>query len=312
MISNAWQLFLDKDSASADMLVSAGTAISNLFVKNLETINFTVMDAMLGICEKRKDLFAIFDGVDEVKITTALKKMVGIGSQGDISRWGALFDGRSIFYDSVYTKLNVEAVKSIEVAAIITLNRAANVYWLPPAGYETGSIPAALSSRQKYNRSYNYADDATSDIARLYDANINPTRVNDLGQFIYGQKTMLKRSTALNRLNVIMLIAGIHKRFSNFLERKVFQLNTPSLRNGITAELQSQLELIKSANPAGLTEGVVICDKTNNDDDIIDSNQLIVDIFLQPTRTAEFITLRTTVQRTGDTSNIISAQIIGG
>lgn len=312
MLGQAWQLFLNKDEARADMFIAAGTAISNLFVKNMEAINYSVMDTILDICEKRKDCFAIFDGVDEKKIDTALRKMVGIGSQGDISRWGALFDGRSIFFDSVYTKLNVEAVKSIEVAAIITLNRAANVYWLPPAGYETGRIPAALSSRQKYIRTYNYADDPTSDIARLYDANINPTRVNDQGQFIYGQKTMLKRMTALNRLNVIMLVAGIHKRFADFLDRKVFQLNTPALRNGITAELQAQLELIKSANPAGLTEGVCICDDTNNTADIIDTNQLIVDIFLQPTRTAEFITLRTTVQRTGDTASIVSAQLIGG
>ena len=312
MLGQAWQLFLNKDEARADMFIAAGTAISNLFVKNMEAINYSVMDTMLDICEKRKDCFAIFDGVDEKKIDVALRKMVGIGSQGDISRWGALFDGRSIFFDSVYTKLNVEAVKSIEVAAIITLNRAANVYWLPPAGYETGRIPAALSSRQKYIRTYNYADDPTSDIARLYDANINPTRVNDQGQFIYGQKTMLKRMTALNRLNVIMLVAGIHKRFADFLDRKVFQLNTPALRNGITAELQAQLELIKSANPAGLTEGICICDDTNNTADIIDTNQLIVDIFLQPTRTAEFITLRTTVQRTGDTASIVSAQLIGG
>lgn len=312
MLAQSWELFLDKDEARADMLVSAGTAISNLFVKNLEQVNYNVMDKMLDICEKRKDLFAIFDGVDEAKVDNALRKMVGIGSQGDLSRWGAIFDGRSIFFDSVYTKLNVEAVKSIEVSTIITLNRASNVYWLPPAGYETGRIPAALSRRQKYTRKYNYADDPNSDIARLYDANINPTRVNDQGQFIYGQKTMLKRTTALNRLNVIMLVAGIHKRFADFLDRKVFQLNTPALRNAITAELQAQLELIKAANPAGLTEGICICDDTNNPSEIIDTNQLIVDIFLQPTRTAEFITLRTTVQRTGDTASIVSAQLIGG
>lgn len=311
-LADAWKLFLNKDEASADMLVSAGTAISNLFIKGMEQINYNVMDTMLDICEKRKDLFAIFDGVDEPKIDVALRKMVGIGSQGDISRWGALFDGRSIFFDTVYTKLNVQAVKSIEVAAIITLNRAANVYWLPPAGFETGRIPAALASKQKFIRTYNFPDDPTSDIARLYDANINPTRANDQGMFIYGQKTMLKRLTALNRLNVIMLVAGIHKRFANFLDRKVFQLNTPALRTSITAELQTQLELIKSANPAGLTEGIVICDETNNTPDIIDTNQLIVDIFLQPSRTAEFITLRTTVQRTGDTATITGATIIGG
>lgn len=311
ILSNAWNLFLNKDEAYADMLVSAGTAVTNLFVKGQEQLNFVVIDAMLGICEKRKDLFAIFDGLDEPKIKNALVKMSGIGSEGDIARWGAIFDGRSIFFDSVYTKLNVESVKSIEVASIITNNRASNVYWLPPAGYDYGRIPAILSKKQKFVRTYNYADDQNSDIARLYDANINPTRVNDQGMFIYGQKTMLKRSTALNRLNVIMLVAGIHKRFSTYLDKKIFQLNTASLRTNIQSDLQAQIDLIKSSNPAGLTAGVVICDNTNNTPDIIDTNQLIVDVILQPTRAVEFITLRTTVQRTGDKLTI-SSNIVGG
>ena len=311
VLSSAWQLFLNKDASNADMLVASGTAISNLFVKNMEQINYTVMDSMLEICEKRKDVFAIFDGVDEPKIDVALKKMIGIGSVGDLSRWGALFDGRSIFSDNIYTKINAQAVKSIEVAAIICYNRAGNVYWLPPAGYNTGRIPSSLAKKQKFIRTYNYADDKNSDIARLYDANINPTRVNDQGQFIYGQKTMLKRMTALNRLNVIMLVAGIHKRFGDFLDKKVFQLNTAALRSSIQADLQAQLELIKSANPAGLTAGVVICDETNNTPDIIDTNQLIVDVVLQPTKTAEFITLRTTVQRTGADLKITNT-IVGG
>ncbi len=281
------------------------------FVRGFEEIDFNVMDTMLTVCEKRKDMFSIFDGVDAPDIDVALRKMVGIGSQGEISRWGGIFDGRDNFFDSDYTKLNVHGVKTISVAAIITLNRAGNVYWLPPAGYNTGRIPAQYSTTQKFLRSYNYAADPNSDIARLYDANINPTRVNEQGQFIYGQKTMLKKGSALNRMNVIMLVAGLHKRFENYLDFKTFQLNTAALRNNIQSDLQAQLELIKSANPQGITAGQVICDETNNTPDIIDTNQLIVDVVIQPTRAAEFITLRTTVQRTGESLDVTNT-IIGG
>jgi hypothetical protein len=293
------------------MLVSAGTTISNLFVRGLEEISFLVMDAMLNICEKRKDMFCLFDGVDESDIDVALDKMSGAGNQGIIARWGGIFDGRSRFVDSAYTKLTVEAVKSIEVAAIIAQNRAGNAWWIPPAGYQTGRIPGGLAASQKFLRTYNYAEDPNSDIARLYDANINPTRVNDQGQVIYGQKTMLKRLTALSRMNVIMLIAGIHKRFANFLDQKVFQLNTAGLRSGIQAELQSSINGIIAANPPGLTAGKVICDESNNTPQIIDTNQLIVDVIIQPTRTAEFITLRTTVQKTGEELNLTDLTIIG-
>ena len=309
ILTSGWELFLDKDKSRADMLVSAGTAVSNLFVRGLEQINFNVMNKMLDICEKRKDMFAIFDGLDEPRVDIALEKMSGAGSQGDMARWGGIFDGRSIFFDSVYTKLSIDVVKSIELAAIITSNRAGGLWWLPPAGYQTGRVPGFVT-RQKILRSYNYADDPNSDIARLYDENINPTRVNDQGMVIYGQKTMLKRSTALNRMNVVMLIAGIHKRFANFLDNKVFQLNTPTLRSNIQSELQANIESIKSATPAGLTDGNVICNETNNPPRIIDTNQLIVDVVLQPTRAAEFITLRTTVKRTGESLNVTETTII--
>lgn len=310
-LAESWNLFLDRDSANADMLISAGTAVTNLFVRGFEQIDYNVMDSILNVCEKRKDVFSIFDGVDAPDIDVGLRKMVGVGSQGEISRWGGIFDGRDIFFDANYTKLNVQGVKTISVAAIITLNRAGNIYWFPPAGYTTGRIPASYSLRQKFLRTYNFSADPVSDIARLYDANINPTRVNDQGQFIYGQKTMLKRGSALNRMNVIMLVAGIHKRFANYLDFKVFQLNTAALRNNIQTDLQSQLDLIKSSNPQGITAGKVICDSTNNTPDIIDTNQLIVDVVLQPTRAAEFITLRTTVQRTGAELDVTNT-ILGG
>jgi len=309
MYQAAWNLFLDKDTSRSDYLIAAGTAVKNLFKKNLETIDFSVMAAMLNICELRKDMFAIFDGVAYQDIEKTVKAMIGLGGNGEIDRWGAIFDGRSIFEDVYYTKLNVEVVKSVELANIITNNRRSGLYWLPPAGQETGRIPAAFSKRPKFERSFNYAADEDSDIALLYNINVNPTRNNDSGQYIYGQKTMLKRDTALNRLNVVMLIAGIHKTFEKFLDTKVFSLNTADLRANITSTLQLKLDGIKSSNPAGLTAGLVICDSTNNTSYIIDTNQLIVDVRIQPTRAVEFITLRTTVQRTGD-SLTVGSQIL--
>ena len=308
---NAWQLFLDKDNAYSDMLVACGTNVKNLFKPGYEEIDYNVIATMLDICEKRKDMYCIFDGVDEPNIDTALRKMISTGNFGDVGRWGAIYDGRSIFRDDIYTRSEVPALKTIEVATIMCLNRAGGQWWLPPAGYTYGAIPGANAVKQKYVRTYNYADDPNSDIARLYDAGINPTRVNQLGQFIYGQKTMLKRTTALNRINCIALVAGVHKRFSSYLDTKTFQLNTAELRANIQTYLQTQLDSITASNPSGLTSGTCICDETNNTPDIIDTNQLIVDIYLQPTRSAEFITLRTTVQRTGDTTTS-NTTIIGG
>lgn len=299
-LGNTWNLFLGRDKSFSDMLVAAGTAVQNLFARGLEQIDYNVMTAMLNVCELRKDMFAIFDGVDEQRVDIALSKMSGIGGLGVIGRWGALYDGRSMMNDTVYTMLTVEVVKSIEMAQIIVQNTKQNAWWIPPAGFVNGSIPSSMASRQKYVRDYGYgSDDVNSDIAKLYDASVNPTRVTQQGTVMFGEKTMQRMNSALNRLHAIMLVAGIHRRFFNYLDLDTFILNTTQLRNNIQSDLQAKLDAIKTANPAGLTAGKVICDDTNNTAAVIDANQLIVDVLIQPTHSAEFIKLRTTVQRTG-------------
>jgi hypothetical protein len=309
VFQNAWQLFLNKDVGDADALFACGTAISNLFVRGQETIDYNVMNVMLDVCEKRKDCFSIFDGIDEPNVKKALMKYSAIGSQGDVAHWGAIYDGRSLMNDTTYTQLtDVSLVKSVELARIITSNRAGGIWWLPPAG-PTGT----LQYGEKFTRSYGYgAADASSDIALLYDSNVNPTRVTRAGSAVYGDKSMQKRETALDRIHVIMLIAGIHKQFNAYLDGQVFRLNTPQLRSETQSTLQSRINLITGANPAGLYSGVVICDKTNNTDAIIAANELIVDLQLVPTKGAEFITLRTTVEKNGNNMSVKSSQIIGG
>lgn len=306
---SAWELFLNKANSNADFLMASGTCIKNLFSKNAEELNYVVIESMLNICDKRKDMFALFDGVDELNISNALVKMIGVGSFGDKGRWGAIFDGRSIFNDKQYTKLEVPAVKSIEVGAIITNNRRGGLYWISPAGKDFGTIPFSLASRQKYLRKFNTAEDITSDISKLYEAHINPTRIINSSAVIYGQKTMLKRDTDLNRLNVTMLVAGLHKKLKNFLDNKMLKLNSYSLRLSVREELTNMLNKIKSATPAGLVSFDVICDDNNNTKETISQNKLIVDISLNPAKTSECIILRTTIQRTGNALNLANFEL---
>lgn len=301
-LSNAWNLFLDKDGTDVSMLIAAGTDISNLFMKNRETLNGTVISAMLNICELRKDCFALFDGVGESNIETTLKKMIGAQGFGIKGRWGAMYDGRNIFYDGYYTLMNVEIVKSIVLASIITANAANGIWWLPPAGETNGVIPTEWAVTEKYPRTFKYPEDTTSDIARLTSIRVNPTRYNSQGMFVWGDFTMQKESSAFDQIHVAMLIAGIHKMAYHYLDKKVFQLNTATLRTNIQSDLQAQLDMITKSNPAGLYSGAVICDDTNNTADMIDKNELHVDLRIKPTKTSRWITLTTKVESTG-TSN---------
>lgn len=140
-LANAWNLFLDKDGTDVSMLIGAGTGVKNLFKKDREVLDGTVISAILNVCELRKDCFAILDGVGETNIETTLRKMIGSQGFGVKGRWGAIYDGRGIFFDSYYTLMNVEVVKSVQLASIITANAANGIWWLPPAGEINAVIP---------------------------------------------------------------------------------------------------------------------------------------------------------------------------
>lgn len=302
-LANAWNLFLDKDGTDVSMLIGAGTGVKNLFMKNRETLDGTVISAILNVCELRKDCFAILDGVGEANIETTLKKMIGSQGFGVKGRWGAIYDGRGVFFDSYYTLMNVEVVKSVQMASIITANSANGIWWLPPAGEINAVVPTEWGATEKYPRTFKYPEDTDSDIARLTEIRVNPTRYNSRGMFIWGDFTMQKDSTAFDQIHVAMLLAGIHKMFYHYLDRKVFQLNTTNLRTNIQSDLQAQLDAIMNANPSGLYSGTAICDDTNNTADVIDRNELHVDLRLKPTKTSRWITLRTIVESNGSSNN---------
>ena len=302
-LTTVWSLFVNKDSSDVDMLVAAGMAINSPFTRKYETLNTQVMQAMLNVCEARKDCFAIFDGINEPDINKAVKELVradGFGSTH--GRWGFLYDGRGVFQDSIYTNSQVDVMKSVQLASIITANRQSGIFWIPAAGDEA-YVPSAWGSKEKFVRSYN-SEDKNCDHAKLSDIHANATRVNKDGIRIWGDWTLQMEDTAFNQMHVTMLVAGIHKMFYKYLDHKVFKLNTTTLRSQITSDLQDKLNMIIRQNPQGLINGTVICDDTNNTPEIIDQNYLIVDLKLLPPKTTRWIILRTTVESTKNGKNI--------
>lgn len=310
-LSTVWNLFLNKDGSDVDMLVAAGMAINNPFMNKIETLNTQVIQAMLNVCEARKDCFALFDGVSEPDINKALKKdIAATGFISTLGRWGMLYDGRGLVQDSVYTNGEAEIMKSVQLASIITGNRQSGIYWIPPSGYDQAPVPSAWGTKEKFQRTYN-SEDKNCDVGKLSDIHVNATRVNREGMFIWGDFTLQMEDTAFNQAHVAMLVAGIHKTFYKYLDHKVFRLNTTNLRAQITSDLQDKLNMIKRSNPAGLVDGIVICDDTNNTKELIDQNFLIVDLKLLPTKSARWIILRTSVESTKN-GNTVSTEIISG
>jgi len=111
------------------------------------------------------------------------------------------------------------------------------------------------------------------------------------------KKTLQKRASALDRVNVRRLLIALKGYISQVSDNLVFEQNTIATRNTFLAQVNPYLESVQQRQ--GLYAFKVVMDDTNNTPDVIDRNQLVGQIYLQPTRTAEFIMLDFNVLPTG-------------
>ena len=178
---------------------------------------------------------------------------------------------------------------SVTAAGVYTFNDKVAHPWFAPAGLNRGNVQSAIEAERKLTN--NERDD-------LYDANVNPVATfAGQGVVLYGQKTLQKKSSALDRINVRRLLIKVKKFVASTSRFLVFEQNNVATRNRFLNIVNPYLEQIQSNS--GINAFKVVMDETNNTPDTIDRNILVGQLFLQPTRTAEFIVLDFTVQPTG-------------
>jgi uncharacterized protein len=137
----------------------------------------------------------------------------------------------------------------------------------------------------------------------LYLSKVNPLATfPGAGVVAYGQKTLQTKASALDRVNVRRLLINLKNFIGEQANTLVFEQNTITTRNRFLANVNPYLETVVQRQ--GLYAYRVVMDDTNNTADVIDRNQLIGQIYIQPTKTAEFIVLDFVVQPTGATFNV--------
>ena len=161
--------------------------------------------------------------------------------------------------------------------------------WFAPAGINRGGLGSVLRAKNKLSQ-------ANRD--ELYSNNINPIATFPRkGIVVFGQKTLQKDASALDRVNVRRLLIELKSFIGQTADNLVFEQNSITTRNKFLATVNPYLEDIKQKQ--GLYAFKVIMDDTLNTPDVVDRNQLVGQIYIQPTRTAEFINLDFILQPTG-------------
>ena len=153
--------------------------------------------------------------------------------------------------------------------------------WFAPAGINRGGLTNVLAAKVKLSQ---------ADRDELYSNNINPIATFPrTGVSVFGQKTLQKGASALDRINVRRLLIELKSYISQVADTLVFEQNTITTRNNFLSSVNPYLTTIQQKQ--GLYAFKVVMDETNNTPDVVDRNQLVGQIYIQPSRTAEFIAL---------------------
>jgi phage tail sheath protein FI len=173
--------------------------------------------------------------------------------------------------------------------AVFAANDAIAAEWFAPAGLNRGGITGAVSVLNRLTH---------SERDTLYENKVNPIATfPGQGIVAFGQKTLQDRASALDRINVRRLLIAVKKYIASSTRYLVFENNTAATRNRFLSIVNPYLESIQQRN--GLYAFRVVMDDTNNTPDVIDRNIMVGEIYLQPTKTAEFIVLDFNILPTG-------------
>ena len=183
------------------------------------------------------------------------------------------------------------APPSVVLPEVFAYNDNVAAEWFAPAGLNRVGIPGATQVKSRLAR-------ANRD--ELYENKVNPIAAfPGQGIVAFGQKTLQKKASALDRINVRRLLIALKKFVASSSRYLVFEQNTEATRHRFLNIVNPYLASVQERQ--GLYAFRVVMDETNNTPDVIDRNQLVGQIYLQPARAAEFIIVDFNIMPTGAT-----------
>ena len=246
----------------------------------------TVVSQYITMAEERGDCFYITD-------------LVGYGAT--INTPGILANQLNTNYAAAYWPwvqvLSAATGKLVWVPAstvmpgVYAFNDRVSAEWFAPAGLNRGGVGGALQAERKLG---------TNDRDTLYQNKVNPiASFPGVGLVAYGQKTLQTKASALDRINVRRLLINLKRYVRVVAESLLFEQNTLTTRNNFVSQVNPYMESVQQRQ--GLYAYKVVMDDSNNTPDVIDRNQLVGAIYIQPAKTVEFIYITFNITPTGVT-----------
>jgi hypothetical protein len=273
-------LLANKDAYNYNLLVAPG------LISSMGGVAASAITSMIDTAQNRGDMMVVFDSsLYNSQIGSVLSNVAGYDTSYAATYWPWV---KTI---DPNTANQVWVPASAVVPGVYAFNDNVAAPWFAPAGINRGVLTTAIQAERVLTQ--NNRD-------TLYQANINPIATYpNTGIVVFGQKTLQKKKSSLDRINVRRLLIELKSYISQVADTFVFEQNDAVTRSNFSSIISSYLASVQQQQ--GLTAFRVVMDESNNPPQVVDNNQMVGQIYLQPTRTAEFIILDFNILPTGAT-----------
>ena len=293
-------LFENINSSNTQGVSSIAYTIASNLLANSENYDFTLLSvpgitqvdysstvsSFITLAENRGDCFYITDLVGyNATVGSVVNQAAGLNTNYAAAYWP---------WVQVLSQASGKLVwvpASTIMPGVYAFNDRVAAEWFAPAGLNRGGLGGVLQAERKL---------AVGDRDSLYVGKVNPiASFPGVGLVAYGQKTLQTQASSLDRVNVRRLLIALKRYIGNIAETLLFEQNTIATRNNFLSQVNPYLEAVQQRQ--GLYAYRVVMDDTNNTSDVIDRNQLVGQVYIQPTKTIEYIQLTFNITPTGVT-----------
>jgi len=285
-LKTGYELFDNKDETTVDYLImgpSGGSELESQAKANL----------VISIANSRKDCIAVVSPhrehvVGVTNATTQTSNILKYYSSVSSSSYAIFDSGYKYTYDRFNNEFRYLPCNA-DVAGLCVRTSINSFPWFSPAGARRGILNNAV--KLAYNPNKDQRD-------LLYDARINPiSNIKGSGIQLFGDKTGLSYPSAFDRINVRRLFLTVEQALEGAANAQLFEINDEDTRENFTNIVTPYLRDIQSNR--GIENFKVICDESNNTPNVVDNNEFRADIFIQPAKSINYVTLTFVATRTG-------------
>jgi hypothetical protein len=284
LLASAYDLFRSAEDVDISLVLTgklpsgSSSQLANYLIDNIAEIR---KDCVVFVSPSKEDVVG--------KTASAAADAI-VATRNDIrsTSYAVMDSGYKYMYDR-YNDLYRWIPLNGDIAGLCARSDATNDPWWSPAGVNRGQIKNLV--RLAYNPSQAERDD-------LYKAGINPVvTFPGQGTILYGDKTLLSKPSAFDRINVRRLFIVLEKAIARASRTTLFEFNDTFTRSQFKNLITPYLRDVQGRR--GITDFLVICDETNNTGEVIDRNEFVGDIYIKPARSINFIQLNFVAVRSG-------------